>query len=151
MTPVESPGGRFSVPYVEIRDVDQRPRVLAIVSPEFPTRFLSDSQFIGSCVVESVVGSDGNIVESRVARADDESLGIAVVTAVARWKFSPALKGGNPVGCRIKVPFIFFTKQPPDRQTYDAFGKQGDYPPFLVSPEDKEYRAAPTRAGSDRD
>ncbi len=136
---------RFSASHVEIRDVDQRPRVLDSQNPEFPERFSSMRSFVGSCVIEAIVSPDGSIIEPGVARADDVNLGNAAIAALTLWKFSPALKSGNPVGCRIRVPFIFSTKGPVSDEVLNAIGKQGDFLPYLVTPEDKNYRAKATR------
>ncbi len=137
----------FSVPYLSVGQVDQKPKTRSAPRPEFPKKLQSIRDFVGLCVVEVVVDTTGAPITPQVARADDKALGEAAVTAVAQWKFMPGLRAGAPVACRIRVPFVFFTVRDLDRKVYDEIGKSGDLPPYLVEAEDESYLASPVRAG----
>ena len=57
----------------------------------------------GTVVVDVLVGTDGGVVDARVAKSI-EMLDNASLEAVRRWRFRPATAGGRPVATWVAVP-----------------------------------------------
>ena len=56
--------------------------------------------------VQWIVGKDGNVETADAIYWSDEGFKTSCVEAVLKWKFSPAMKDGAPVKCRIAAPFV---------------------------------------------
>lgn len=64
-----------------------------------------------SAVIEVVVDHNGRARLPRIVSATREDFGWAAATAASRWVFDPALKGGEPVYVRVKIPFKYTPPQ----------------------------------------
>jgi TonB family protein len=85
--------------------VDVRPVAIKEVQPDFPTQLYGYLE--GRATVVFTVGVDGKPVDALVAQADDGLFGDAALSAIAKWRFRPALVKSQPVPCRMSVPFYF--------------------------------------------
>jgi protein TonB len=88
-------------------EVDELPRPLKQVLPEYPARAL-DRGIEGFVLLEFVVDREGKVAGARVADwgGTKEFCGPAL-QALARWTFAPGRKGGKPVGVRVTQRFFF--------------------------------------------
>lgn len=65
---------------------------------------------------EILVDAKGHPADIRILSAGaDRELTAAVTSAVARWKFRPAVVNGLPVARTVVVPFHFVARTEPDR------------------------------------
>lgn len=61
----------------------------------------------GIVSVAIVINADGDVVQARIHRSQNDDLNEAALDAVNRWSFEPARVGGAPVACFIRVPLRF--------------------------------------------
>ena len=52
------------------------------------------------------VDERGNPSNVRVEKASDEAWAREAVAAIEKWKFSPAMKDGNPISVPVKMTFV---------------------------------------------
>lgn len=64
-------------------------------------------------VVELTVGSDGQASDALVLVSGGAELDAAALAAVARLRFTPALRGRTPIAARIPFQFTFLPAAPP--------------------------------------
>ena len=60
----------------------------------------------GTVVVKALVGTDGRVRETRVAKSVP-MLDAAAVAAVRQWRYSPAISHGRPVAMWVDTPVQF--------------------------------------------
>ena len=91
----------------ELTEVDQPPRVLRAVPPQYP--FAAKRNNIeGRVVLRFVVDAQGDAQEPEVSEADPPGVfDDAAIKAVLRYKFKPAVKDGENVDCIVKLPISF--------------------------------------------
>lgn len=90
--------------------MDTPPQATAKFPPQYPSSLLQ-KKITGKVVISCVIDTSGKITSSSVRQSSGQrELDQAAVTAVARWKFKPALKAGRPVKGSILVPFNFEIK-----------------------------------------
>jgi len=93
-----------SGPFFELRQVDQRPKVASRVEPQVPENLQHTTQ--GEIVVVRVLVSQaGDPSFVRLLRRSKAGLALddAVLAAVKRWTFTPALKRGQSVSCWLHI------------------------------------------------
>jgi len=66
----------------------------------------------GTCVLELVVDAEGMPRDIKVVRAVGLGLDDKALEAVRRWRFTPAMKDGEPVAVRINVETSFHLYHP---------------------------------------
>ncbi|QRO02971.1 energy transducer TonB [Archangium violaceum] len=96
---------------LDVKQVSRRPEVLEQVTPHYPRRARSEG-IEGVVLVRIIIGTDGRVEteHTRVIRSVPE-LDAAAISAVNRWRFSPALgRQGRPVRVVIDVPLQFSLK-----------------------------------------
>ena len=93
-------------PALELKNIDQPPRVLKRVPPEYP-RLQKQKGVTGEVVVQFIVTKKGEIVEAEVVESTNPAFNKAALNAVRQWKFSPGIKGGQPVNVRLRQPIEF--------------------------------------------
>ncbi|WP_257457610.1 energy transducer TonB [Archangium lipolyticum] len=96
---------------LDVKQVSRRPEVLKQVTPQYPRRARSEG-IEGVVLVRIIIGTDGLVEEehTRVIRSVPE-LDAAAISAVNRWRFTPALgRQGRPVRVVIDVPLQFSLK-----------------------------------------
>ncbi len=87
-------------------DLDEKPKVLAQVSPVYP-RALKDDGLTGQAEIEFVIDRDGRVLFPRIISASHEDFGWAAATAISQWRFQPPRRGGQVVAARMTVPVLF--------------------------------------------
>jgi protein TonB len=96
---------------VDLKQVSRPPSVLEQVQPQYP-RMARSRGIEGLVLVRIIIGTDGRVEpeHTRVIRSVP-ALDAAAVSAVSRWRFSPALgRSGRPVRVIIEVPVQFSLK-----------------------------------------
>ena len=88
-------------PMTMAADFDQQPVVKRSVAPENP------QSLTGMVMAMIEIDANGAVRSVTIEKSTDPSLEAPVVAAVGKWVFSPALKDGQAVSCKIKVPFKF--------------------------------------------
>lgn len=87
---------------------------LATPPPAYPVDVLKQG-VSGTVVLIVDVAADGSVSAAKIDRsAGDERLDAAALEAVAKWKFSPAMKDGKLVPSRVRVPINFEKDGNPD-------------------------------------
>ena len=70
----------------------------------------------GKVMVVVDVGADGSVVAAKIEKSDPAGVfDDAVMAAVQKWKFEPAIENGKPVAGRVRVP-VDFQVDPPASQ-----------------------------------
>jgi len=67
----------------------------------------------GTVVLLVTIGADGAVRDISVSQTAGAPLDGAAIAAVARWKFKPALRDGQPVEARVRIPVRFEVAAPP--------------------------------------
>jgi periplasmic protein TonB len=80
------------------------PRVISSPQPNYP-QDARKGHAAGTIVIGLIVGSDGQIQDTKVQRGISPELDQAAVDAVKMWKYDPATKDGKPVRVQIAVEF----------------------------------------------
>lgn len=88
-----------------IQAVDVRPVATHEIEPDYPPEL--GGLLTGKAVVVFTVRADGKVTDASVLEAEDVLFGESAVTAIRKWRFSPAQLHGAPVDCRMTLPFVF--------------------------------------------
>jgi TonB family protein len=83
-----------------------RPKPFVAEPPEYPAKLLK-SKTTGSAVISIRIMPNGVVLDPKVVRASDPAFGESAITAIRLWRFLPEVKDGQPVECRVSVPFNF--------------------------------------------
>jgi len=103
--PVENPVPPLKAGVYRVDAVDVRPVATREVEPDYPPAL--GSILTGSAVVVFTVRADGKVADAAVVEAADVLFGEAATAAIRKWRFRPALVKGEPVDCRMTIPFVF--------------------------------------------
>ncbi len=119
-----------------VKNVDVAPVPTKRVEPDFPSGM--NYALSGMAFVAFTVRSDGRVADASIVRADDIQFGEAAVSAILKWRFSPAKLNGVAVDCRMTMPFYFSNAYGP---RYDQMGS--DPPPKSPQPGAKSATVQP--------
>ncbi len=89
-----------------LAEIDQKPRPLFRAAPLYPAE-MRGKKLEGVVTVIFVVDSSGRVAGPRVEASTHAAFEKPALDAVRRWKFEPAVKGGQRVGCKMRVPIRF--------------------------------------------
>ena len=94
---------------VDIASVAEPPMTLKAVDPVYPLA-AQRLGVEGSITVNALIDEKGNVIDTGILKGiqDDKGLGKAAETAVKKWKFQPAKKGG--VNVKVWKPFVIVFK-----------------------------------------
>jgi protein TonB len=106
-TPSTPPAGSASSPAAPSGQFLEQdpPQVITRVPAVYPER-ARQARVGGTVLVKALVGTDGLVRATRIARSIPE-LDSAAVTCVRQWKFKPATSSGVPVAAWTDVPVRF--------------------------------------------
>jgi TonB family protein len=82
------------------------PQVIDRVDATYPASALKDAPH-RDVVLNVTVDTEGRVAKAEVTESGGADMDDAALTAVRRWRFHPALRAGQPVASRIRVPFHF--------------------------------------------
>jgi TonB family protein len=71
------------------------------------------AQVTGKVVAQVYVDKKGEVKKYKIVKVEPKDLGFEeeVQKVIMKWKFTPAIQQGNPVGVWIAIPFIFKYKK----------------------------------------
>jgi TonB family protein len=80
--------------------------------PEYP-ELAKAASMTGKVICQVYVDKKGEVKKYKIVSAKPENLGFEdeVKKVIMRWKFTPAIQQGNPVGVWISIPFNFKVKR----------------------------------------
>ncbi len=87
-------------------EIDQRPRAVHQVAGAYPSEMRS-RKVEGVVTMIFIVDNNGRVVNPRVEKSSHIEFEKPALDAVRQWKFEPAIKGGERVSCRMRVPIRF--------------------------------------------
>ncbi len=90
-------------PILPMNDVAAQP--IRLSRPVYPRRTL-DYKVEGTVVVDILIGEEGEVVHARV-RQSIPGLDQAALDCVRAWRFSPAMRGGQPAASTAVAPVPF--------------------------------------------
>jgi TonB family protein len=61
----------------------------------------------GTAVFWTIVGADGAVKDVRMTKSLDPGLNQSAANTISTWKFTPAMKAGKPVACKVMVEVSF--------------------------------------------
>lgn len=89
-----------------LAEIDQKPRAIFQTAPAYPSE-VRDKKLEGSVTVIFVVDASGKTIDPRVERSNHPAFEKPALDAVRQWKFEPAVKAGQRVACKMRVPIRF--------------------------------------------
>jgi protein TonB len=89
-----------------LAELDQKPRPLVQAPPSYPVE-LRRRKVEGSVYVLFVVDEEGRVLDPKVEKSSNPEFDPPALAAVRQWKFEPAVKGGQKVRCKMRVPLRF--------------------------------------------
>jgi TonB family protein len=94
---------------VDLALVDEPPQTLKSVQPNYPPA-AQRAGLEGSITVNALIDENGDVIDTGILKGiiNDRGLGKAAESAIKKWKFQPARKGG--VNVKVWKPFIFIFK-----------------------------------------
>jgi len=118
------------------------PQVTKQIPAHYPESEL-DARHEATVVLLVTIGRDGTVTDVDVAESAGTAFDDAAVQALGAWRFAPALRDGQPVPSRIRVPFRFelpvegeksLAAPPAEGQLAPTFGTPGAGPPAPAHP-----------------
>jgi protein TonB len=92
---------------LELSQVDQKPVIIRSFQPEYPL-LAKQNNIEGAVTLRFVVDKNGYVRDPEVYKAEPEAVfEEAALTAIARYKFRPAIKDGEAVDCIVRLAIIF--------------------------------------------
>ena len=88
----------------DVTDLDTPPQPVKRAAASHPRHLLGTS---GAALVQFTVDAKGKPRDIEIVSADHKAFGAAAVACVKQWRFKPALKAGQPVKCRMRLPIVF--------------------------------------------
>ncbi|MBK7644438.1 MAG: energy transducer TonB [Planctomycetes bacterium] len=87
-------------------EIDQKPRAVFQAQPLFPGE-MRGKKIEGVVTLIFVVDASGKVANPRVEKSSHPAFEKPALDAVRQWKFEPAVKGGQRVGCKMRVTLRF--------------------------------------------
>lgn len=87
-----------------LAEIDQKPRAIFQAAPVYPAGKRTLEAVVS---VVFVVDTTGKVTNPRVEKSTDPVFEKPAVDAVKQWKFEPAIKAGQRVSCKMRVPIRF--------------------------------------------
>lgn len=84
--------------------VERLPKPRMRVAPPRPDGLGREAGFVDLVLT---VDPLGNVVQAQIERLSHGFLEEPALAAARRWKFEPAVRGGEPVACRVLLPMRF--------------------------------------------
>jgi protein TonB len=89
-----------------LAEIDQKPRPILQSAPPYPAE-LRDKKLEGVVTIIFLVDSSGRVAEPRVEKSTHPAFDKPALEAVRHWKFEPAIRAGQRVACKMRVPIRF--------------------------------------------
>ena len=88
----------------DVTQVDTPPKAKSRVGAAPPSELLGTS---GKVILSVMVDAKGRPRDIDVVSSDHQYFSVAATNSLKKWRFTPGLKEGKPVSCRIQLPFVF--------------------------------------------
>jgi protein TonB len=75
-------------------------------APEYPYELKRDG-ISGVVTVVFSVDEKGNVIDPAVQKSSNKGFEQAALTAIAKWKFKPAMQDGTPIKTKLAIPLQF--------------------------------------------
>ena len=92
--------------HVKSEAFDVPPKVLNGYRPDYPEAEAMKRE-PGYVVIICTIGTDGQARDFEVERMTNPAFAIEAMRAIQKWKWAPALKNGQPVPQKVRVPMTF--------------------------------------------
>ena len=89
-----------------LAEMDQKPRIIYQAAAMFPNE-MRGKKVEGLVTLIFVVDATGRVQSPRVESSSNPAFEKPALDAVKQWKFEPAVKGGQRVGCKMRIPIRF--------------------------------------------
>ncbi|MDB6126894.1 MAG: TonB family protein [Verrucomicrobia bacterium] len=106
--PIGVPGGNrdFGPEVISSTYLDNPPRTRSQIAPVYPYEARNGGR-PGEVVVEFTVDETGKVMNPRVVRSSEAVFESPTLRAIAKWRFEPGRRHGQPVRFRMAVPVQF--------------------------------------------
>jgi TonB family protein len=108
---LNSAGGSWVMHFAELKDAEKPgelvyPAATQQVDPGYPLELMKQN-VQGTVILSAVIRGDGSVGEVRILRGIDDRLDVYASAALARWRFRPAMRNGDPVALQtvVMIPF----------------------------------------------
>jgi TonB family protein len=108
---LNSAGGSWVMHFAELKDAEKQGDLVAPVAthevdPGYPIELMRQN-VQGTVMLSAVIRSDGSVGEVRIVHGIDDRLDEYASAALARWRFRPATRNGDPVALQavVMIPF----------------------------------------------
>ena len=89
---------------------NEPPVPVRTVTPAYPEELRREG-IAGVVTVTCTIDEKGNVVDPKIIKTSNNAFSAPALDALARWKFKPAKKGGNPVPIKVTFPIQFKMEQ----------------------------------------
>lgn len=89
-----------------LSEIDQKPRPIFQTAPVYPASMRS-RKVEGVVTVIFVVDPTGKVSNPRVEKSSDSVFESPALSAIKHWKFEPAIRAGQRVACKMRIPIRF--------------------------------------------
>src|SRR3989338_1946584 len=86
-----------------LTEIDQKPRIIFQPAPVYPPSLRSNN-LEGVVSILFIVDPGGRVTNPRVEKSSHPPFEKPAIDAVKQWKFEPAIKGGQRVACKMRIP-----------------------------------------------
>jgi protein TonB len=90
----------------DIADLDQKPRPIYQAAPTYPVD-LRQKKVEGTVHVLFVVDPQGRVADVRIEKSSLDAFERPALEAVKQWRFEPAVRKGQKVACKMRIPIRF--------------------------------------------
>jgi protein TonB len=107
----QGPRGTVSTPHIwDPGQLEQQPVPKYRAIPVYPAEMKREG-ISGEVLVDFIVDPSGNVRNPVAARSSQREFEEPACRAVAKWKFTPGIKGGRAVFVHMQVPIVFTLKE----------------------------------------
>jgi periplasmic protein TonB len=89
-----------------LSEIDQKPRPVFQAGAMYPSE-MRGKKVDGSVTVTFLVDASGKVASPKALRSTHQAFEKPALEAVKQWRFEPAVKAGQRVGCRMRVEVRF--------------------------------------------
>jgi len=89
-----------------LSEIDQKPRAVYQAAPLYPGE-MRGKKTEGCVTLVFIVDATGKVSQPRVEKSTHPAFEKPALEAVKQWKFEPAVKAGQRVGCKMRLPMRF--------------------------------------------
>lgn len=99
-------GGSVSSDVFDVSELDQRARPVYQASPMYPGE-MRQKKVEGVVNVVFIVDVQGRVLNPKVEKSTHEAFDRPALDAVRQWRFEPAVRGGEKVQSKVRIPIRF--------------------------------------------